>query len=418
MRYHHIKRYNKRALYANAKKQSLIKKNLFIFFSSQWFSLLGSTIVSFSIIWYITLTTSSATLVAISIICTYIPQIIISIFAGSLGDKYNKKLLIILGDAITAFATLVLVILFFLGYQSIYLIYLLCIFRSIGSGIQIPLENAFIATICPKNLLQKINSIYSILNSIINMISPTIAALLLNFYSFEFILCIDFITAIIAISLFQKIKYHEYTHFTNTNNTDKTLFSSFKDGIIYLKTNTYLRYSIFFFLIFYFFMSVPGFLTPVLVSTKFSNDSIYLAINETSWFLGNCLGGFIMYKLTINSKLYAMTLSCFLFGILILNLGLANNFIFYIIIMFFSGIIMPIFNTSNLTAIQENTAQFMLSRVFSNINILMNISTVIGILFFGIIGDFIAIDKLLILTGSFIMCLAFFIWQMYKRFSI
>lgn len=109
----------------------------------------------FSIIWYITLTSSSATLVAISIICTYIPQIIISVFAGSWGDKYNKKLLIILGDTITASATLVLVLLFSLGYQSIYLIYLLCIFRSLGSGIQTPLENAFIATICPKNLLQK-----------------------------------------------------------------------------------------------------------------------------------------------------------------------------------------------------------------------------------------------------------------------
>ena len=418
MRYHHIKRYNKRALYANAKKQSLIKKNLFIFFSSQWFSLLGSTIVSFSIIWYITLTTSSATLVAISIICTYIPQIIISIFAGSWGDKYNKKLLIILGDTITAFATLILVLLFALGYQSIYLIYLLCIFRSLGSGIQAPLENAFIATICPKDLLQKTNSIYSILNSLINMISPTLAALLLNFYSFEFILCIDFITAIIAISLFQKIKYHEYTHSTNTNNADKTIFSSFKDGIIYLKTNSYLRHIVLFFLVFYFFMSVPGFLTPVLVSTKFSNDSIYLAINETAWFIGNCIGGFIIYKLILKSKLFTMTLSCFLFGILILGLGLANNFILYIIIMFFSGIVMPIFNTSNLTAIQENTQKFMLSRVFSNINILMNISTVLGILFFGIIGDFIAIDKLLILTGSFIMCLSFFIWQMYKRFLI
>ena len=413
MRYHHIKRYNKRALYADAKKQSLIKKNLFIFFSSQWFSLLGSTIVSFSIIWYITLTTSSATLVAISIICTYIPQIIISIFAGSLGDKYNKKLLIILGDAITAFATLVLVILFFLGYQSIYLIYLLCIFRSIGSGIQTPLENAFIATICPKNLLQKTNSIYSILNSLINMISPTIAALLLSFYSFKFILCIDFITAIIAISLFQKIKYHEYKYSTNN-----TMFSSFKDGIIYLKTNAYLRHIVLFFLVFYFFMSVPGFLTPVLVSTKFSNDSIYLAINETTWFIGNCIGGFIIYKLILKSKLFTMALSCFLFGILILGLGFADNFILYIVIMFFSGIVMPIFNTSNLTAIQENTQQLMLSRVFSNINILMNISTVIGILFFGIIGGFITIDKLLIITGSFIMCLSFFIWQMYKRFLI
>ena len=313
---------------------------------------------------------------------------------------------------------MILVLLFSLGYQSIYLIYLLCIFRSLGSGIQAPLENAFIATICPKDLLQKTNSIYSILNSLINMISPTLAALLLNFYSFEFILCIDFITAIIAISLFQKIKYHEYTHSTNTNNADKTIFSSFKDGIIYLKTNSYLRHIVLFFLVFYFFMSVPGFLTPVLVSTKFSNDSIYLAINETAWFIGNCIGGFIIYKLILKSKLFTMTLSCFLFGILILGLGLANNFILYIVIMFFSGIVMPIFNTSNLTAIQENTQKFMLSRVFSNINILMNISTVLGILFFGIIGDFIAIDKLLILTGSFIMCLSFFIWQMYKRFLI
>ena len=196
------------------------------------------------------------------------------------------------------------------------------------------------------------------------------------------------------------------------------MFSSFKDGIIYLKTNAYLRHIVLFFLVFYFFMSVPGFLTPVLVSTKFSNDSIYLAINETTWFIGNCIGGFIIYKLILKSKLFTMALSCFLFGILILGLGFADNFILYIVIMFFSGIVMPIFNTSNLTAIQENTQQLMLSRVFSNINILMNISTVIGILFFGIIGGFITIDKLLIITGSFIMCLSFFIWQMYKRFLI
>ncbi|MFR4446501.1 MAG: MFS transporter [Megamonas funiformis] len=198
----------------------------------------------------------------------------------------------------------------FSRYQSIlsqFIYY--AFFRSLGSGIQTPLENAFIATICPKNLLQKTNSIYSILNSLINMISPTIAALLLSFYSFKFILCIDFITAIIAISLFQKIKYHEYKYSTNN-----TMFSSFKDGIIYLKTNAYLRHIVLFFLVFYFFMSVPGFLTPVLVSTKFhSNDSIYLAINETTWFIGNCIGGFIIYKLILKSKLFTMALSCFLF---------------------------------------------------------------------------------------------------------
>ena len=96
--------------------------------------------------------------------------------------------------------------------------------------------------------------------------------------------------------LLLKIEYKEIVYEENIN---KSIFSSFKDGINYLQTSHYLRNMIIFYLIFYFFMSVPGFLTPVLVSTKFSSDSMYLAINETIWFIGNGIGGFIMYKIII-----------------------------------------------------------------------------------------------------------------------
>lgn len=377
--------------------------------------MLGSTIVSFTIVWYITLMSFSSMAVAISIVCTYMPQIIIAMFSGVWGDKYNKKLLIILGDTITAISTFILVILFILGYKSMYLIYLLCIFRSIGSGIQTPLENAFISSICSKNLLQKVNSIYSMLNSVINVISPSIAALLLSWINFEFILCIDFITAFIAVLLLLKIEYKEIVYEENIN---KSIFSSFKDGINYLQTSHYLRNMIIFYLIFYFFMSVPGFLTPVLVSTKFSSDSMYLAINETIWFIGNGIGGFIMYKIIPQSKLFLMAISCFLFGVLVLGLGLSYTFEMYIIIMLLAGIVMVIFNTSNITIIQESTDKFMLSRVFSNINILTNIATIIGISFFGVIGNILLVDNLLVISGICIIFLSLFIWQLRMRFNM
>lgn len=71
------------------KDKSLTRVSVFL--TSQIISLFGSAIVSYSIVWYITLKTSSTMALAISIVCTYMPQIVISMFSGTWGDKFNKK---------------------------------------------------------------------------------------------------------------------------------------------------------------------------------------------------------------------------------------------------------------------------------------------------------------------------------------
>ena len=76
------------------KDKSLTRVSVFL--TSQIISLFGSAIVSYSIVWYITLKTSSTMALAISIVCTYMPQIVISMFSGTWGDKFNKKNLIII----------------------------------------------------------------------------------------------------------------------------------------------------------------------------------------------------------------------------------------------------------------------------------------------------------------------------------
>ena len=103
------------------KDKSLTRVSVFL--TSQIISLFGSAIVSYSIVWYITLKTSSTMALAISIVCTYMPQIVISMFSGTWGDKFNKKNLIIIGDTITGISTLILAILFINGFDSLYLLY-------------------------------------------------------------------------------------------------------------------------------------------------------------------------------------------------------------------------------------------------------------------------------------------------------
>ena len=391
------------------KDKSLTRVSVFL--TSQIISLFGSAIVSYSIVWYITLKTSSTMALAISIVCTYMPQIVISMFSGTWGDKFNKKNLIIIGDTITGISTLILAILFINGFDSLYLLYGACALRSVGSGIQTPLEHAFLPLICPEEKLTKINGIYATASSAINILSPAMAGVLLNVMDFGHTLFIDCITALFEIIVLLKLKYKN----TISSNKDTSTLSDFLEGVKYFKQHIFLGRLILFYLLFYFFMSAPAFLTPVLVNLKFSSSVNALAINEFVWSLGTMLGGILICSFKEFNKLKFMAISALLFGGFICLLGASNIFSIYILFMLCSGISLPLFNTSNTVLIQENVKKEMLGRVFANLNILSTISTTIGITVFGIIGNTISVDILLILVGAFIAILSIWIWKIYRE---
>ena len=74
------------------------KKQIFLFLISQNLSLFGSSVVGFSIIWYITLKTSSGAWITAATIATLVPQALVSLWAGvaARAYRYNRKWLIML----------------------------------------------------------------------------------------------------------------------------------------------------------------------------------------------------------------------------------------------------------------------------------------------------------------------------------
>lgn len=81
------------------------KKKIIKFMIAQTISLFGSSLVQYAIIWYITLKTSSGVMMAIATICGYVPQMSVSLFAGVWIDRYNRKVMCMLADAMIALAT-------------------------------------------------------------------------------------------------------------------------------------------------------------------------------------------------------------------------------------------------------------------------------------------------------------------------
>lgn len=94
------------------------KRDIIIFLSSQTFSLFGSALVQYAIMWHVTLTTKSGMMMTLFIICGFIPTFLLSPFAGVWADRFNRKYLIIIADAMIAFVTLILAITFLLGYSD------------------------------------------------------------------------------------------------------------------------------------------------------------------------------------------------------------------------------------------------------------------------------------------------------------
>lgn len=138
------------------------KSHIARFLSAQTISLLGSSIVQYAIIWYIiTLTTSSGKMITLSTLCGFLPQILISLFAGVWIDRYSRKGIVMITDCLIASATLILAIFFLTGHKNIELLLAVLAIRSAGTGIQTPAVNTIIPQVVPQKHLMQVNGINS-----------------------------------------------------------------------------------------------------------------------------------------------------------------------------------------------------------------------------------------------------------------
>ncbi|MFA7211431.1 MAG: MFS transporter, partial [Bacteroidales bacterium] len=177
------------------------KRQITAFLAGQTITLFGSMLVQFAITWYIARETSSGLYVTLSVLCSFGPQILLSIFSGVWADRYNKKMLIILSDGGIALATLILAILMARGASGIWLLFIFSAVRSAGSGIQMPAIQAILPQLVPKDKLMRINGITNSIHSTINLVSPAAAGAILSFGAFHYLLLIDVVTAAIGISI-------------------------------------------------------------------------------------------------------------------------------------------------------------------------------------------------------------------------
>jgi len=386
------------------------KRNVALFLSSQTVSLFGSMLVQYAITWHITLETKSGVMMTAAILCGSLPTFVISPFAGVWADRYNRKRLIILADSLIAISTLVLAVLFLMGYGTMWLLFVISAIRAVGTGIQTPAVGAVLPQLVPADKLMRVNAANSSLQSFVTLTSPMLAGALLTVASIEAIFFIDVVTAAIAVSIllfFLSVP----THAKALAKQSAGYFTDIIGGLRYIHSHSFVRTFFLFSSIFFFLVAPVAFLPPLQIVRSFGDGVWRLTAIEVAFSIGMLAGGIIMAAWGgFRNKAHSMVLSALMMGALTIALGLTPLFWLYLVIMVTFGVSWPIFNAPAMVLLQQKVDSDYLGRVFGVLGMITSVMMPIGMLVFGPMADLIKVEWLLIGTGILMFVQGLFMW--------
>lgn len=208
-------------------------KDFLILWSSQSISQLGSSITAFALtLWLYEKTGSSLSTAALTI-CSYAPYVVMSIFAGALTDRFDKKKTMIICDVFAVFCTIVIWGLFCTNSLMEWHLYVLNAVSGLMNTVQQPASEVAMTLIIPEKYYQKTSGFRSLSRSLISILNPLIATALYSFIGLNGVIAVDissFIIAFVALQFFISIPK------SNSERKEKVLVLA-KEGIGFLKNN-------------------------------------------------------------------------------------------------------------------------------------------------------------------------------------
>ena len=376
-----------------------------LFLASQAVTLLGSSIVQFAIIWYVTLETSSGGWVALLSAAAYIPQFLISFFAGVWADHYPRKHLIIAADGAIAAATLALVLLLpqISRNETIYVaLVVISAIRSFGTGVHTPAVNATVPQLVAEDYLMKFNGINATVQSVVQFAAPAIAGSILTWGSFRGSLMLDVVTAMVGIGLLGAIAI------PFEKRTDSApIFAEMQEGIRYAAKERFLGKLIMLFGLFIFLCVPAGFLATLFVSRYYGDTYFHMTLVEVIGFLGMMAGG-LLISTWGGFKRHTKTLLVGIvsFGLLAIGMGATKNFYVYLVLMAVYGVALTMVQTASTTLLQENSTPEMSGRIFGLYGAAYSSFLPIGMVVFGLLADRTSMRLLMVVSGVLLILMA------------
>ena len=219
-------------------------RDFYILWSTQSLSQLGSAMTSFALTLWLYEKTGSALSTAALTICTYAPYVVMSIFAGAISDKYDKKKTMLVCDALAALTTVLVFVLYKTDLLSMWHLYAINAFSGLMNTVQQPASEVANTLVVPKEHYQKISAFQSLSRSVISIGNPLIASALYGLAGLDAVIAVDMTT--FAIAFFALLVFIRLPDTFSEARKEEKVLKLAKEGLKFLKDHPPVLYVILF----------------------------------------------------------------------------------------------------------------------------------------------------------------------------
>jgi DHA3 family macrolide efflux protein-like MFS transporter len=386
------------------------RRHVATFIGGQTISLFGSMLVQYAVFWYLTITFQSGVIMTLAAVFGFLPQAIVSIFAGVWADRTNRKWLIMGADAAIALSTLSLALFLLAGYVEPWIIFATLAIRSVGAGVQTPAVSALIPQITPGDRLMRVNGLLGSSQSALALVAPAAAGAIYAWAAAGSdgsalallpVFAIDIVTAVTGIGLLATIPVRAIRTAADAHTG---YLDDLVEGLRYVGTHPFVRWLLVVYGIVFLLAAAPSNLTPLMLVRSFPSgeqgDVVNLAILEIAFSVGMVVGGLLVATLAVRQdRIRLIAGSSLVFGVLSIALGLAPSLLVFLAVMGLIGLAVPFFSTPSMTLLQETVEPEKQGRVFGFVGIVMAVTMPIGMVVFGPLADIVPVEAILVGSG-------------------
>ena len=380
-------------------------------------SLFGSTIYLIVLPLYILNTTKNLKTTGIFFAAVNFPTIIVSIFIGTIIEKFNKKNIILICDFLTSMLYFVL-FLYLKNFNSLSFLFLISLLISIVSKFFEIASKVLFSEINSPETLEKYNGLQSFMENTIIIVGPVIGTYL--FVTFDFNLILIIVSLGYFLSFLQEL-FIKYEKNLNLSIEKTNFLEDFKEGISYIGSNKIiLNFFILVMFLNFFIANNDEIINPGILIRKYEISEKLFGFSATSYGAGSVFAGIFIYynnKFKFLKKLKLLfilnsSLMCLL-GLLSIILFKYNHYIYFIIFIFFQfliGMITTFVNVPLISSFQKNVDIKYQSRFFSILSFFSGGLIPLGILYAGYLSSYIGADITYIINNLaiiIIVCLVF-----------
>ncbi len=367
------------------KKEDKFKKFLIIWLG-ELVSNIGSGMTAFGLGVYVWQLTHSAVDVSMVEMAALLPMILLCPAAGVLADRFDRRLLMILGDIVSAFGLIVMLVLMKTGQIQVWQI---CLCVGFGSAFVALLDPAYKATITDlltEDEYAKASGMVSIASSSKFLISPIIGGLILAAFDMEAILIIDILTFVVTVTAIFSVR--KSLAVKSQVKKEMNFFRDLKEGwLIILESKGVMQLIILVSVLMFYMGFIQVLSKPMILS--FASEKT-TGIMQTVVACGMMVSSIMIGSGILKSKYVNVMVASFIAaGITMIGFGATTSITVIIISGFLFFATLPYASTSIDVLIRKSIDNDKQGRAWGLISLISQLGYVIAYVLAGVLADYV-----------------------------